>query len=66
MTVFKYQEQAQSGVSMDSPGYDATGKSAATAPAKNLLPSRFMDPSNSGLMAVVKADGDNEFNYDLK
>jgi hypothetical protein len=66
VTVFKYQEPAQSSVSMDSPGYDATGKSAVTAPAKNLLPQRFAEPSNSGLMAVVKADVENEFNYDLK
>ncbi|MBI3464051.1 MAG: carboxypeptidase regulatory-like domain-containing protein [Planctomycetes bacterium] len=66
VTVFKYQEQPQSSASMDSPGYDATGKSAATAPAKNLLPQRFAEPSNSGLMAIVKADGENQFNFDLK
>lgn len=66
VTVFKYQAQPQSSASMDSPGYDATGKTAATAPAKNLLPQRYAEESNSGLMAIVKVDSDNQFNFELK
>jgi hypothetical protein len=66
VTVLKYAEQQQSGASMDSPGYDATGKSAVTTPAKNLLPARYAEPSNSGLMAVVKMGSENQFDFELK
>jgi len=66
VTVFKYQEQPQSSATMDDPNYDATGKTAVTAPAKNLLPQRFAEPANSGLMAIVKTDGENQFDFDLK
>ena len=35
-------------------------------PPKNLLPVTYQEPSPNGLSATVKAEGPNEFQFDLK
>lgn len=60
-------ETGKADVGQGSPG-DANYRPPAgnAAPPKNLLPAQYAEPSPNGLKATVKAEGPNDFTFDLK